>query len=188
MDIGKVFPGGTINRRKGRLFVLSYRRFARLGELQKMKYEKFALGYSTPVRQIVLWMVGKQGKSLKKRLFRIAQKIYDSQEFKSFELTHFTELSANGIPDKYLYRELIFQGFVDATTIKLNPKYGYFITNRLIDGKLLVYPKKFSDNYSTIRKQKHPYFQNYMGLYGIPGIIRYSPSSDTKRFYLINLT
>ena len=181
MDIGKVFPGGTISKRRGRSFVLSYRRFAHLKVSQKKKYEKFALGYSIPVRQLALWMAKYQGKSLRRRFFRIAQKIHDSKEYQEFITKYFYEFSANGIPDRYLYKELIFQGFVDINSIKLNPRYGYFMINRLIEGVLFVYPKKFSDNYSTLRKGKYPYFQDYMGLYGIPGITRYSSSSDTKR-------
>lgn len=63
----------------------------------------------------------------------------------------------------------------------MNPRYGYIMTNRSIEGDTLVYPKKFSDNYYNMRKGKYPYFQDQLGLYGIPGIIRYSPSKDPKR-------
>ena len=187
MDIGKVFLGGTISKRVGKSLVLSYRRFAHLKGSQKKKYEKFALGYSTPVRQLALWVTKKQGKSLKKRSFKIAQNIYDSKEYQNFLIDNYDKITANGIGDVYIYKELVFQGFVDITSIKLNPRYGYFMANRILCNKLLVYPKKFSDNYSTLRKGKYPYFQDYMGLYGIPGIIRYSSSSDPKRYNQIHL-
>lgn len=82
--------------------------------------------------------------------------------------------------DRYILKELIFQGFVEINDIRINPKYGYFVTNRFIRGKLLVYPKKFSDNYYTLKKSRKPFYQNYTGNYGIPGIIKYYHTSNDK--------
>lgn len=80
--------------------------------------------------------------------------------------------------DKYLVKELIFQGFVPIEDFKINSRYGYFRTNRPVDGKFYIYPMKFSDDYSTLRRGKYPYYINNMGLIGIPGLTRYQYSNE----------
>lgn len=80
--------------------------------------------------------------------------------------------------DKYLVKELIFQGFVPIENFKINSRYGYFRTNRPIGGKFYIYPMKFSDDYSTLRRGKYPYYINNMGLIGIPGLTRYQYSNE----------
>lgn len=78
--------------------------------------------------------------------------------------------------DKYLKRQLLFMGYQPISWIKMRSSYLYFMTNRMLEGEYLVFPKRFSDNYKTLKKGKYPYYQPYMGLMGIPGItkIRFS--------------
>lgn len=188
MDTGKVFPGLTMSKSKERSLRLSYRRYARLKDSQKRKFEKFAPGYSPMVWQIALAIKAQLGTPLKRKYFKIAQKWIESGDWDKVELNMLSNgFNCSQVNDRYLYKELIFQGFVDASSVKLNSKYGYFMTNRLVNNKLLVYPKKLGDSYYNLRKGKHPHFSSQMGLYGIPGIIRYSASSDSKRYYLLGL-
>lgn len=74
--------------------------------------------------------------------------------------------------DKYLKRQLLFMGYQPMSWIKMRSSYLYFMTNRMLEGEYLVFPKRFSDNYKTLKKGKYPYFQPYMGLMGIPGITK----------------
>lgn len=74
--------------------------------------------------------------------------------------------------DKYLKRQLLFMGYQPISWIKMRSSYLYFMTNRMLEGEYLVFPKRFSDNYKTLKKGKYPYFQPYMGLIGIPGITK----------------
>lgn len=174
MDIEKVFPQLTLGTRETRSLLLSYRRYARLKDYEKKMFDKLAHGYSPVVRQIALHIKYKRKKSLKKRYFDIANKWVTTREWLK------VKISLNYIQDRYLLKELTFQGFVEIGNIRINPKYGYFVTNRFIRGKLLVYPKKFSDNYYTLKKTRKPFYQYYMGSYGIPGIIKYCYSFDEK--------
>lgn len=80
--------------------------------------------------------------------------------------------------DKYLKRQLIFMGYVPLSEYKVRSKYCYFITNRMIEGEYWIYPQRFSDNYKTLQKGKYPYFQDYLGLYGLPGITRTKFSNE----------
>lgn len=50
------------------------------------------------------------------------------------------------------------------------------MVNTELEGELLVYPKKFTDNYYTMIKRKHPNYQDYMDWYTIPGLTRYQYS------------
>lgn len=74
--------------------------------------------------------------------------------------------------DKYLKRQLLFMGYQPISWIKMRSSYLYFMTNRMLEGEYLVFPKRFSDNYKTLKKGKYPYYQPYMGLMGIPGITK----------------
>lgn len=67
-------------------------------------------------------------------------------------------------------------GYVPQSSIKIRSNYAYFLSNRMLEGEYLVYPKRFSDNYKSLQKDKHPFYQDYMGLMGIPGAtkIKYS--------------
>lgn len=74
--------------------------------------------------------------------------------------------------DKYLKRQLLFMGYQPISRVKMRSSYLYFMTNKMLEGEYLVFPKRFSDNYKTLKKGKYPYFQSYMGLMGIPGITK----------------
>lgn len=74
--------------------------------------------------------------------------------------------------DKYLKRQLLFMGYQPMSWVKMRSSYLYFMTNRMLEGEYLVFPKRFSDNYKTLKKGKYPYYQPYMGLMGIPGITK----------------
>ena len=174
MDIEKVFPQLSIGTREIRSLLLSYRRYARLTESERKIYEEFAHGYSITTRQLALHIKSKRKKSLKKKYFDIAKSWLDSGDINPIIIKCASRISK--ISDKYLAKEFKFHGFVNINTIKYNNKYGYFMVNRELDGELLVYPKKFTDNYYTMIRGKHPNYQNYMGWYTIPGLTRYQYS------------
>lgn len=78
----------------------------------------------------------------------------------------------------FILKELIFQGFVPIDTVRINKRYGYFMTNTPLHGITYIYPKKFADSYNTLTKTKKPYYLNAMGKIGIMGITKYRYSID----------
>lgn len=74
--------------------------------------------------------------------------------------------------DKYLKNQFTFLGYVPLSTYKIRHKYCYFMTNRMLEGEYYIYPARYSDDYRTLQKGKYPYFQEVMGLIGIPGITK----------------
>lgn len=77
--------------------------------------------------------------------------------------------------DKYLKRQLLFLGYQPESKVKMRSKFAYFMTNRMLEGEYFVYPERFCDNYKTLKNGKYKFYEQNMGLYGIPGItkIRY---------------
>lgn len=78
--------------------------------------------------------------------------------------------------DRFLKKALLFQGFVPMDSIKIRSAYAYIMTNRMIEGKIWVYPLRLSDNYKTMQKGKYKSYTELFGKVGIPGItkIQYS--------------
>lgn len=80
--------------------------------------------------------------------------------------------------DKYLKRQLLLLGYKPISEVKMRSKYAYFMTNRMLEGEYLVYPKRFSDHYKSLHKGKYPFYEPYMGKMGIPGITKISYSNE----------
>ncbi len=79
--------------------------------------------------------------------------------------------------DDFLCKELSFLGWVKLSEYtkfeRKNKKYGFFITNRKINGDYWIYPYPYADNSDN---QKELFYERFMGLNGIPGITKYKYS------------
>lgn len=60
------------------------------------------------------------------------------------------------IPEKerYALRELEFRGFIPLENlIDYNPKkYDYIVSNKTLEGRIYIYPKKYAKNYKSMKK------------------------------------
>ena len=179
MAIDQVFQDIILSKRKVRSLGLSYRIYGHLKDSDQKIFNKYKYSYPPLIRSIALHLFKKSNKSFNKAYFKQAEELCPRliNLYRDF-------IIKNGIyssqfkADKYIVKELVFQGFVPMEDFKLNSRYGYFRTNRRIEGKFYIYPMKFSDDYSTLRRGKYPYYINYLGLIGIPGLIKYQYSNE----------
>lgn len=200
MDIDKVFPGATIGKRELRSLILSYRRYGKLKDTEKKLFEKIILSkdehldqpYLNPrIWSLALHIKFKLCRPLSPKHFKIAKtwvdKGYLNKILSKFYITHpnyrVTNLRA-------IYREFIFQGFVDIRTYtdknlvdsKTKTRYDYIMSNRDILGIRFIYPKRLSSNYKIlykrgIRNPKVVYGYTYFENFGIPGYTCYRYSN-----------
>ena len=54
--------------------------------------------------------------------------------------------------EKYIYKELLFQGFIKESDFKKKRKCNYIISNRQIMGNLLIFPMHGALNHNLIIK------------------------------------
>ena len=72
---------------------------------------------------------------------------------------------------RYVYKEFIFQGFVPLDKFKPKRGFSYITSNRLIEGKILIYPVHYSIDYRFLKKgYLNPYY--IIGRVGVPGFTK----------------
>nr|DAV30269.1 MAG TPA: hypothetical protein [Caudoviricetes sp.] len=69
--------------------------------------------------------------------------------------------------DKYIFKELIFQGFVLEEDFKRLPGFHYIVTNRRILGKKLIYPLHCAYDSKKLNKG-YPWIYEILGYVGLP--------------------
>lgn len=168
LDNGRAFHPSISTKRDYRSVILSYRIYKRLPEKEKLIFNSCMMNYTPIVGCLALWFRSKcKYLTMNNIIFIKVQREY-LEEFEKAALKFVGYLPK----DKYLKRQLLFMGYQPISWIKMRSSYLYFMTNRMLEGEYLVFPKRFSDNYKTLKKGKYPYFQSYMGLMGIPGITK----------------
>ena len=177
MDIDKVFPGHTMTPRSIRSIELSYRRYGKLKATEKKIFDGVKHKYPPTVWKLALHIRFTLHKPLKERYFKIANKwtSLENGPLSKWNLL-VSEYQHNGgiyciynasnknyeELDKFLYKELIFEGFIPLDDYNRVHHKLYISANRLLHGTQLIYPKAFI-----------PYTENIYGMYGIPGITSY---------------
>jgi hypothetical protein len=189
MDIDKVFPGTTINERKMRLLALSYRRYGHLTALDQKTFNKYKGSYDPRVRSLAMYIAKTLGKPLKERHFKRADKIFNKVlDMISVFLSTNPYITGVMIKDKYLIKELLFQGFKPITPeeytrrLSINKRYGFISTCRPIGGNYYIYPTKFADDYTQMLEGKYPYYLDRLSKIGISGITKYNYSLEGLPF------
>jgi hypothetical protein len=116
--------------------------------------------------------MAKRTKTLKVRYWEKAQRLLKLGKLSNFE--KYIDLK-----DRYIIKELLSLGWVQKDNIEMDPRYGYFITNRPLEGKIYVYPIKYADSYQTYKRGKHEDYLKALDncLHGGPtGYIKYQYS------------
>lgn len=161
-----------------RRYILSYRRYQKLSQKEKDEFDKYKNQYLPNVWALALLVAYKKGIPFNHRLFERCQKIKDDKEWYDEQHTYQKgeipkQPVTYDIKDEYLEQELIFQGFVPIDQYNIKIGYVYIATNRSINGKFYIYPKRFYGPkcYGKLEKiQKYPVVWDYYESIGIPGI------------------
>lgn len=88
------------------------------------------------------------GKSIE-RCFKFAKRNYNKYIeaiSKHPEIQRYME-----IKEKYIYKELIFQGFVPVSKFKRNPSLSYLVSRGTINGVRLIYPVHGASNFHLMK-------------------------------------
>lgn len=196
MDIGKVFPGATIGKRELRSLILSYRRYGKLKDTEKKLFQEIILSKNEYLDQpylnqsvwsLALYIKFKLGKPLSLKHFKIAKTWVDTGDFnKLLSKFYITNPNYKVTNLKAIYKEFVFQGFVDMSTYtykdlvdkKTKTRYDYIMSNIDILGVRFIYPKRLSSNYKILYKRgkRNPQVasgQDYFNRFGIPGYTYY---------------
>lgn len=147
-------------------------------------FNKYSQEYPPVIRSIALYIKVyiKPEKPFKAKYFDIAEELfpYYTELCKEF-LDNHPFYSIQFKDQDIMEKELRFRGFVPENEYKTKPsKFGYFITNRSINGQKFIYPKRFINTYDTKLMSKYPMYDKYMGMYGIRGLTRYQYSKRDK--------
>lgn len=180
MDIDKVFRGLTITKRRVRSLELTYRRYYKLKTSEKKIFDTKRCKYTPLVCSLAIELSKITKEPLKGYHFRIASKLIKPylNKVTLAAMNDFLICPTSYKDSKYLIRELEFQGFIPLSSYKPKfKKYGYFMTNRPLNGVTYIYPKKFGDTHKALSKGC-PYYTEYMGQYGIQGIIKFRYSDE----------
>lgn len=174
---------------------LSYRIYGKLKDTDQIFFNQVREDYYPIERSLALylWLWYDKDKPLKLKHFRLARRLlplYEEEIRTKVITTNWLYIYSpeaisihKKIPPRsnlsFILKELEFQGFVPLNTIRINKKYGYFMTNIPLHGTIYVYPKKFTDSYKTLNRNK-PYYQEAMGKIGIMGLTKYQYSEITR--------
>lgn len=72
--------------------------------------------------------------------------------------------------ENYVYKELIFQGFVPESQFKKKPECNYLQTNRKVKGEILIYPVHCRHGYTG--KNEYPEIYSMLSVAGLPGWVK----------------
>lgn len=186
----------------GRRYTLSYRRYQKLSPEEKADFDAYKDQFLPKEWIDALIIKDMLGILFHHRLFRQCYKI-DRGAYKknpSEWMARYRTISrddvrsysppANQIKDEYLEQEFIFQGFVpiDQYTIKIG--YNYIASNRAINGKFYIYPKRFYGPkcYNKANFDKYPMIWDYFGGVGIDGVTRATQTEDEVKSLIVNQT
>lgn len=188
MDIDKVFPGHIIRKRDIRSIELSYRRYGRLKATEKKIFDGGKGKYTPLVWKLALHIKATLKKPFKEKYFEIAQDWIVTNKWD--DLVNYNQINGrifclmNSLVkwdtiEKYLHKELVFEGFIPLSEYNIKDKFGYIITNRRINNDYMILPKKLWDNVKIGKKltTKYPHYQKLFGYYGITGITKYKYSN-----------
>ena len=124
---------------------------------------------------------------LSSKHFRIAKRWVDTGLFNKLLSQFYLSYPNYRVTNqKAIYKEFIFQGFVDLSTYtdknlidrKTNTRYDYIMANTDILGVRFIYPKRLSTNYKILYKRgkrnpKVTYGLDYFNRFGVPGYTCY---------------
>lgn len=167
---------------------LSYRRYGRLNEKQKNKFDKLRslekYKYHGEALGILLYYTYKGLLNISRgsmeiilgNLTKIKRRMLDIQlNGSSFITKHWLTKNI----EKKVTRQFLFLGFVPLNEFRLRHGYAYMSSSRSLDGVTYIYPMRLVDDY---RKMRPGYFQ-WQQIFennGIPGYTRIWYSHEYK--------
>lgn len=161
------------SKRDYRSILLSYRRYNKLSQGEKIQFNLDCLNHPPRIWQISLFLTKVYNVKFNRILFK---KAYDFLE--DFDNASIEFQNQINIQDKYIIRELRWELWKPLSTYKIRSKYAYIMTNRKLDSEFWVYPIRFSDNYETSKKGKYKSYTDVFGKIGFPGLTKISYSNE----------
>jgi len=191
-DLKELIFGVFIRRR----YSLSYRRYRKLTPEEKAEFDKYKKDYDPEEWGWALILKDKLKVPFHHRLFRQVHRfgkeayLANSSEWMSKYRTcsrgDTPFVPGNTIKDKFLEQEFIFQGFVPLDKYKIKLGYNYIASNRAINGKFYIYPKRLygSACYSKGPSKRHPVQWEVWA--GVPGCTRTTQGDEQVKSLILN--
>lgn len=161
--------------------MMSYRMYGHLTDSDQRIFDKYKGDYDPYIRSMALYANKKLKTPISKKLFDKCQAIFPKWYWEFYKwYSH--GINTGEVDPNYLFdlgpekalKELKFHGFKRVVNTRMKEDYGYFSTNRQLDGSYWVYPKRFADNSISIKEGKYPYYQDHEFLIGVPGYTKYN--------------
>ena len=151
-----------------RRFALTYRRYKRLSKAEKKDFDAYKDNYTPREWRGAFMVMYYQHVPFHHRLFRMVKRLYDlpSIEFMAKYRT-VTRLDLFNMPyykQKYLKKELKFQGFVMDNKFNKNTRF-HIESNQKIEGHIYILDKEINEYIEA---------QNIFSCYGIPGFTKWN--------------